>query len=172
MSSGTSLGTEISESHFDPSVHKVSLVERLSLFQDILSSGSFLRVRVTGRSMTPFLGGGDILTIRKVSASSLKKGDLVFFKNLDEYPVIHRVVKKQKHRDGITFQTRGDALIGFDERVREEEILGKVCVVEKGEKHYNLEAPHWRCANYLRAMINLCESRLYVTLSTFKKLLT
>lgn len=172
MSLGTSLGTEISESHFDPSVHKVSLVERLSLFQDILSSGSFLRVRVTGRSMSPFLDGGEILTIRKASASSLRRGDLVFFKNLDGHPVIHRVVKKQKHRDGITFQTRGDALIGFDGPVKEEHILGKVCRVERGQRHVNLETICCRYMNYLRAMINLCESRLYVTLSTFKKLLT
>lgn len=172
MSSGTSLGTEISESHFDPSVHKVSLVERLSLFQDVLSSGSFLRVRVTGRSMVPLLRGGEILTIRKVSASSLRKGDLVFFKDRDGHPVIHRIVKKQEHNDVVTFQTRGDALIGFDRPVREEHLLGKVCKVERGQRHVNLETTRWRYMNYLRAMINLCESRLYFTLSTFKNLLT
>jgi signal peptidase I len=153
-------------------LHRGSPFEALSLFQDILSSGMFLRVRVTGRSMSPFLTGGEIIMIKKTPASCLRKGDLVFFKNLDGHPVIHRIVKKQKRGDDITFQTRGDALIGFDGPVREEEILGKVCVVEKGEEHYNLEAPHWRCANYLRAIINLYESRLYSRLSVFKKLLT
>lgn len=166
------MGTEISESHFDPSVHKVSLAEKLSLFQEILSSGSFLRVRVTGRSMVPLLCGGEILTIKKISASSLRKGDLVFFKNRDGHPVIHRIVKKYTHNDVLTFQTRGDALIGFDGPVREEHILGKVCSLERGRRHLNLEAAHWRCAHYLRAIVNLCESRLYSSLSVFKKLLT
>lgn len=172
MSSGASLRTEMPESHSDPVMHKASPFEALSLFEKILDTGALLRVCVTGRSMTPFLHGGEILTIRKVSASSLRKGDLVFFKSRDGHPVIHRIVKKQKHNGVLTFQTRGDALIGIDGPVQEIGILGKVCVVEKGEKHMNLESAHWRCANYLRAMINLCESQLYSTLSIFKNLLT
>jgi len=146
--------------------------ERQGLFEDLLGRGVLLRIRVTGRSMVPFLQGGEMLTIRKASASSLRKGDLVFFKNRDGHPVIHRIVKKYTHNDVLTFQTRGDALIGFDGPVREEHILGKVCSLERGRRHLNLEAAHWRCAHYLRAIVNLCESRLYSSLSVFKKLLT
>ena len=146
--------------------------ERQGLFEDLLGKGVLLRIRVTGRSMVPFLQGGEMLTIRKASASSLRKGDLVFFKNRDGHPVIHRIVKKYTHNDVLTFQTRGDALIGFDGPVREEHILGKVCSLERGRRHLNLEAAHWRCAHYLRAIVNLCESRLYSSLSVFKKLLT
>ena len=172
MSSGTSLGTDTSGSHLDSTMHKVPQVETLGLFQDILSSGSFLRVRVTGRSMVPLLSGGEILTIRKASPSSLKKGDLVFFRNREGHPVIHRIVKKYILNDVLTFQTRGDALIGIDSPVQEIEILGKVCTVEKGERYFNMEAKRWRCANYLRAIINLYKSRISFALSTFKNLLT
>ena len=80
MSLRTSLRTEISESHLDPMLHRGSPFEALSLFQDILSSGMFLRVRVTGRSMSPFLTGGEIIMIKKTPASCLRKGDLVFLK--------------------------------------------------------------------------------------------
>ena len=145
--------------------------ERQGLFEDLLGKGVLLRIRVTGRSMVPFLQGGEMLTIRKASASSLRKGDLVFFKNRDGHPVIHRIVKKYTHNDVLTFQTRGDALIGFDGPVREEHILGKVCRVERGTRDLNLETARWRYKNYLRAMISLSGSRLYFTLSTFKNLL-
>lgn len=145
--------------------------ETLALFEDILDKGMSLRVRATGRSMTPSLGTGEVITIRQASCSSLKRGDLLFLKNVDGYPVIHRLVNKKKRHNVLTFQTRGDALIALDRPVREENILGKVCELEKGQKHINLEKPYWRYANFLRATYNLCESRLYFTLCAIKKLL-
>jgi len=121
--------------------------------------------------MVPLLHGSEILTIKKVSASSLGKGDLVFFKNRYGHPVIHRIVKKQKRNDVLSFQTRGDALIVLDEPVPDGEILGKVCRLEKGSKQIDFESIYWRCANYIRATINLFESRLHLTATAFKKLL-
>ena len=40
--------------------------EKLTFFEDILDKGLTLCVKVTGRSMSPFLQGGEILTIKKV----------------------------------------------------------------------------------------------------------
>lgn len=167
----TSASSDSQKSSLGAMTPALSSLERQGLFEDLLSRGVLLRIRVTGRSMVPLLRGGEILTIRRTSESSLSKGDLVFFKNRDGHPVIHRIVKKYTHNGVLTFQTRGDALIGFDGPVREEHILGKVCRVERGRRHINLETACRRYMNYLRAMISLCGSRLYFTVSTFKNLL-
>ena len=46
----------------------------LRLFEDILQNGTDLRVRVTGRSMMPFLKGGEVLTIRQTPSLLFEKG--------------------------------------------------------------------------------------------------
>ena len=145
--------------------------DTLKLYEDILNSGSCLRVKVTGRSMSPFLHGEEILTIKKVPYTSLQRGDLILFKNHLGYPVLHRIInKKQDQDDVISFQTKGDAMIVFDEPVRNNKILGKVCKIEDGSKYINMETKMWSRINYMAAVISLLESRLYFALKAFKNL--
>lgn len=135
---------------------EIPMAESILLFEDILAGGAYLRVKATGRSMLPFLRGGEILTIRKVPPSSLGMGDVIFFRNPGGHAVAHRIVRTSgKKETGFTFMTKGDALIGPDEPVSEKEILGKVCTVEDGVRHTNLEAGAWRAFNYLVAVIGL-----------------
>jgi len=122
--------------------------EKLGLFEDILNDGISLRVKVTGRSMAPFLRGGEILTIKKVPHASLKKGDLIFFKARHGLPILHRIIKKRLNNGTNSVQTKGDALLAFDEPVYENKVLGKVCAVEKTDpdgkvKFINMESSHF-----------------------------
>ena len=145
--------------------------DTLKLYEDILNSGSCLRVKVTGKSMSPFLRGEEILTIKKVPYTSLNRGDLIFFKNGQGYPVLHRIIKKKQDMDDvITFQTKGDSLIAFDEPIKNNKILGKVCKIEDGSKYINMETKMWSRINYMAAVISLLESRLYFALKAFKNL--
>ena len=113
--------------------------------------------------MTPFLTGGEILTIQKVSSSSLKKGDLLFFKNSYGHPVLHRIIRKRRVENVFVFQTKGDALRGFDEPVTDKYILGKVSKIERRHMNWvrmiNLESLFWVTMNYLAALNILMRSR-------------
>jgi len=138
-------------------------IEVTGLFEDILKSGSDLRVRVTGRSMSPFLQGGEVLTIRKVPLASLRRGDLIFFKDSRGYPVLHRLIRKKHSNSKFIFQTKGDALVGFDEPVLHEDVLGKAFKIEKNSagcaKEINLESLLWKKINHLAAMSSLIKSK-------------
>ena len=143
--------------------------EVIRLFEDILNSGLSLRTQVTGVSMTPFLRGGEILTIRKVGFSSLRTGDLIFFKDLRGLPILHRIVRKKHERDISVFQTKGDALISIDGPVTGDSILGKVCIIENrlasGKiKHIDMESPYRRIINYLLAKKSLMKSKAYLSI--------
>ena len=137
--------------------------ESLRMFQDILNSGLSLRLKATGRSMMPFLTGGEILTIKKVSSASLKKGDLLFFRNSHGRPILHRIVRKERVGNLFIFQTKGDALREFDEPVLDSCVLGKACKIEKTYVEYagqiNLESFFWLTINYLAAMKSLMGSK-------------
>lgn len=149
---------------------------KLGLFEDILNGKLSLRVKVTGRSMSPFLRGGEILTIKKVLYTSLKKGDLIFFKNRHGFPLLHRIIKKGLNNGTNSVQTKGDALMAFDESVCEHEVLGKVCMVEKigprGDmKSLNMESFIQRNINYFIALKNYFETRLYFSARRIYRLL-
>jgi signal peptidase I len=139
--------------------------DTLKLYEEILNSGLCLRMKVTGRSMAPFLNGGEILTIRKEPGSSLHVGDLIFFKTRYGSLLLHRIIKKKK-KDMVIFRTKGDAVKGIDEPVFEYDVLGKVYIIEKnisgmGTKRVNMESRFWKTINYLLAVFSSVHSRIY-----------
>jgi signal peptidase I len=116
--------------------------------------------------MTPFLQGGEILTIKKVPYKTLRKGDLIFFKSPDGFPVIHRIIgKKQQEDDTYILITKGDAVSTIDELVRENDILGKVCRIERTgperkRKHVDMEMPAWKGINFSLALVSLGKGKI------------
>jgi len=155
------------EFNLEPLSPKLLSSETAALLEDILNKELHLRVKATGKSMAPFLHGGEILTIKKVPGSSLQIGDLIFFKIPDGSPLLHRIVKKQSRGDMFVFQTKGDALLGMDNPVCESDVLGKVCRIEKivsndKKEHINMESRFRKSINYLLAIISSVQSRIYL----------
>lgn len=132
----------------------------VTFFEELLQPGISLRIRVTGGSMSPFLRGGEILTIQKGSPDTLRKGDLIFFKTKEHFSVIHRIVeKKRREDDTYLFRTKGDAVSVMDEPVREHEIIGKVCKIERTSPDYrgkqvDMENPVWKVMNFSLALVS------------------
>ncbi len=141
----------------------------LNLFEEILNKGSDIRVRVTGRSMAPFLTSGDIVTIRKVESRTLIKGDIVFFKTNEGVSKLHRLVKIIHMDDDICFWAKGDALKMYDEPFYPNQVMGKVIKVEKKKliaMTFNMESYISTIINYGIALVQVLKSRL----KTFAKL--
>ena len=140
--------------------------EKVGLYEDILEKGISLHVKATGRSMSPYLKGGETLTIRKVQPESLKRGDLIFFKDQSGFPVLHRIVRIQhKGRGQYIFQTKGDGTHTFDDPVLEDALIGKVCKIEpktssNGSKIIDMESFNCRIINYFLARYSLLRSKL------------
>ncbi len=145
-----------------------SAAEAVSLFEDVLKRGAALRVRATGKSMAPFLSGGEILTIKKVPGSSLKMGDVIFYRDGLGEPVVHRIVRIRNDCGGRVYSTRGDALICPDDQICDAQVLGKVCVVEKGSGRIDMESRARRSINYLIAVAHVCESWIYLCLRSLR----
>jgi len=160
-------GNEL-ESNKESLTAKASVIESSALFEDILKSGLSLRVKVTGRSMSPFLAGGEILTIQMVPPSSLRRGDLIFFRTQEGFPLLHRIFRKKMKGNMLVFQTKGDALFSMDAPVSERDILGKVSRIEKTvsdgvTRYMDMESFVWKTANYLHAVISVGKLHMYNT---------
>ncbi len=139
---------------------------KTDLFGEVLERGADLRVRVTGRSMAPFLCDGEFVTARKIPLSDLCRGDLIFYKNPQGLPILHRIIKKWKKPDGkIMFQTKGDALIALDAMVSGDRVLGKVLRIEKQNREktvLDMTSFYWRLTNPWIALIQYVKSMTYV----------
>ncbi len=110
----------------------ISSPDALILFEKVLEKGADLRVRVTGGSMRPSLKGGEVLLIKKVPCSGLRRGDILFYRDRSGSPVLHRIVGKKTDNSGShIFLTKGDALPACDGPVTESQVLGKVWKIEK-----------------------------------------
>ncbi len=151
--------------------------DALALFEEILTQGTALRVRVTGRSMAPFVCGGDIVTIKQTDCLSLHIGDLMFFKNGQDLPMLHRIIRKKRTPGGmLIFQTKGDALMAPDEPVEPYQVLGKVCLIEKTNSvgrlsSKNMESGKYRIMNYGIALLGVAKWQIRHVLHTLKKAL-
>jgi len=100
------------------------------LIADLLERGLEVRVRVTGESMRPLLRGGELATVVPVLPASVRRGDLVLWKDAAGSLVLHRMVRLPGAGDAGRCQTRGDSLAACDEPFGPEQILGRVSRVE------------------------------------------
>lgn len=88
--------------------------------------GALLSVQ-TG-SMVPVLNKGDLVSVMRVSADSLRPGDIVTFINPanSKQTITHRIVEMPSLENGQKFVTRGDANPVNDQPIEAKAILGKV----------------------------------------------
>lgn len=102
------------------------------LFEDILKQNLNLRLKVTGRSMRPFIMSGETVILRKIPARALQCGDIIYYTNTSGTPVLHRITDKKTLPNGkLSFITKGDALLHKDIPVSEKHVLAKALYVEK-----------------------------------------
>jgi len=104
--------------------------------RDVLAAVGTLRVRVAGWSMYPALLKGDELTVEAVSPAALRRGDLLVFRHTTGRSaalVCHRLVAVE-HVDGDRhLVTRGDATTGSGERIRADQVIGRVVDIRREE---------------------------------------
>jgi len=139
--------------------------ESTELFAELLQSGAAVRIQVTGSSMRPIIDSGDMVLIRRVSASNLHRGDIVWFINTDGKVIAHRILSKHYRTGKIYFHTKGDAQVEYDPWTPAEKILGKIYKVEKSRpnrppKILNLETPGWQIGGRLIALVQIVISKM------------
>lgn len=121
---------------------------------ELLNLGCCVSFRAPGNSMRPTIFDGEMITVRPVSPSDIKPGDIILYR----YPgsiVAHRVVRIEKRDSDVPrFILRGDALGAPGEAVEVDQVLGKVVSVERGGRSIDLYS---RKVKIIR-MLRLCAS--------------
>jgi len=139
-----------------PQVSTLSHHHFVEMSTELLRQGYSVRFQAPGNSMMPTVSDGERITVRPVSPSDIKPGDIILYR----YPgsiVAHRVVRIEKRNGGAPrFILRGDALGAPDEPVEVDQVLGKVKSVERGGRSIDLYS---RKVKIIR-MLRLCASHI------------
>jgi signal peptidase I len=104
---------------------------KCELASEVLRSSGKLRLRVTGWSMLPVVWPGDTLTIERIETETVSEGDIVLCAR-DRRFSAHRVVRKDGANSALL--TRGDAMPQPDPPVPNNNLLGKVTMIERNGK--------------------------------------
>lgn len=124
-------------------------------------------LRFQGVSMTPTLREGDLLKIRHTAAGELTFGDIVVFAGA-EASVVHRLLCAPRLR--MPLLTKGDNAPGVDRPFAPDRLVGKVCLVRRGDLRIDLEHGWWRWLSRAIALVSLLEAgALWVALAARRR---
>ncbi len=108
----------------------------LDITTELLSGGTTVHFRPSGRSMYPSIREGELITVEPVQASDVKPADIVLYRS-QRGLIAHRVIEIAS-RDASVFRLRGDASLSCDEPVAAEQILGRVVGVKRNGRSIQL----------------------------------
>ncbi len=118
----------------DPELLTISQPDLASLLAEVGASGGSLRFRAGGRSMWPFLRGGDVLVVEPLRDRPVARGDVLLYRTSDGGVAAHRVTGFA----GGRLQVRGDRLRAPLELVGSDDLLGRVAFIERRGRRYPL----------------------------------
>ncbi len=105
----------------------------LDLTTELLSRGTTVRFRPSGRSMYPSIREGELITVEPVVASDVTLGDIVLYRS-QRGLIAHRVVGSSPAQSSVLsphYFLRGDASLSSDQPVEAHQILGRVVGVQR-----------------------------------------
>lgn len=118
------------------------------LARDILAAGRSIHFRVRGGSMRPFIQDGDLLEIKPVKTSDIRRGDILLYHFDRKQLLVHRVVRIYRTAgDGeaslaTSFILQGDALLSPDGCIAADDIIGRVETVDRADRSWTLNSTY------------------------------
>ena len=134
---------------------------RKEVLQSWRQSGKRMALHAVGISMCPMIRTGSRIEIEFSPIAEIAPGDLILFERNEKW-VLHRVIYRRRHRDGIVFTEKGDHQ-PFAATVGEASVLGKVIQIQRGDRIFDPSARGGRMIGRLIALLSLIEFGLYRT---------
>ncbi|MHC5037316.1 MAG: S24/S26 family peptidase [Planctomycetota bacterium] len=136
----------------EPAVEPVLPLPMRDLVLEALGRGKPVRLGFQGTSMTPLLRAGDTLLVGP-PPKSLHLGDIVLYRSSDVF-VVHRVIRREIHRDGLHALVKGDFTPQGVQRLPPGGVLGRVLTRRRGEADLDLRSPPLRVLGVVIALLS------------------
>lgn len=131
----------------------------------LLDKGELVKIRLSGYSMYPYLKPDYYGIVKKVDFDEIIIGDVIAFSENGKY-ILHRVIKKGK--DFLI--CKGDSRMNFDAKVKIEDIIGRLFLIEINSKIVNAHSKKHKILAKLIVSFPLffyLKARLYLKIKSF-----
>ncbi len=106
----------------------------IELIKSTVVKDGYIDLPSMGDSMFPLIKQGDICRFYSLNHNSIKKGDIILYFTDSGRLVAHRYIKALYLEDKIQYIFKGDANLGLDQPVFENQLLGKLQFIKRGNK--------------------------------------
>jgi hypothetical protein len=106
---------------------------KCELAGEVVRTFGEVRLRVLGTSMVPAIHPGDLISIQHASLSEISLGEIVVYSREGRL-IAHRVVGRASSSEQPLLIMRGDRLRKDDAPVFLPELLGRVHLIERGQR--------------------------------------
>ena len=120
-----------------------------------------------GKSMVPTIWPGDSLVVEPATGNDVSAGDIVLFSNSCRF-VAHRLVEKENSTNPGELLTRGDAMPTADAPIRQSELLGRVSLVVRDGKCFEVKKTLRWSERALSALLRRSDTAARVVLGVHK----
>jgi hypothetical protein len=104
------------------------------LVKESVRDGISLRFSAPGKSMSPSIEDGDVITVAPCGFSEVRLGDVVLFYEQNIDLMAHRVIRICRNEGAEFLVARGDVGRSICSRVTPEQVLGRVVAVERADR--------------------------------------
>jgi hypothetical protein len=122
-------------------------------------SGETHYLPLRGSSMLPLLRDGDQVLVSH-HLENLQRGDIVVFQRSGGL-LAHRVLCVLVGDSRKALITKGDHALKLDPRITQEELIGRVLAIRRGERQMNIDTPAWRACGRLISSLMRTQVWLY-----------
>lgn len=109
----------------------------VELLKSTIEKNGWLELPAFGNSMFPLIQEGNFCRFVPFTPSSVKKGDIILYSSHDDQLVAHRFVGEKNS----LYLLKGDTNLGFDQPVKEKQIVGKLISIQK--RHLKITSDHF-----------------------------
>lgn len=111
------------------------------LSEEFIHAGAALRFSANGASMLPMIKDGDVLLVSPVSLERIRRGDVLLFTSEKGFPLVHRVICRQKSGQDYAFWMEGDQALLPDGWIPGKNVIGRLESLNRGSKTFDFRAP-------------------------------
>ncbi|RBP03172.1 signal peptidase I [Rossellomorea aquimaris] len=101
----------------------------------------WMDVPAEGMSMYPLIKEGDVCRFISLKEVTVRKGDIILFQDSSGKLVAHRFLCIQFSENVGMYLFKGDTNVGFDVPISDEQMIGKLVKIRKGDVVLSLSHP-------------------------------